>query len=121
MGTYEHPLLGAGCWHNGLLVPVHRDSRSPEEKLQTEKAVKDFIGSRDCRLRYATPAIPGGETPNRKGCSDFIGSSLVFYLASGSELPSQIKKKAAATRQPFLFGVEDGIRTHDLRNHNPTF
>jgi hypothetical protein len=85
----------------------------------------------DCHLRFTSLAIPGGEAKKKR----------LFYRHSSGDAPPSLqsreggregeflkasfgrsqKNKTAASRQPFIFGVEDGIRTHDLRNHNPTF
>jgi hypothetical protein len=60
------------------------------------------------------------EPLNRKGCSDDVGIGLIFpslYEASFKRSKKQGRHFVTA----FSVWVEDGVRTHDLRNHNPTF
>jgi hypothetical protein len=75
----------------------------------------------DCHFRYAQMAIPVGDNQKEKGFIACGNSGLILYQQLKASFGCFQKNKAALAGKPFSFWVEDGIRTHDLRNHNPTF
>lgn len=59
-------------------------------------------------------------TSNRKVC--IASGNIVHVFSSLSEASfRRSKKQGRGETTAFSVRVEDGARTHDLRNHNPTF
>jgi hypothetical protein len=77
----------------------------------------------DCHLRSASMAIPLEVIQKEKAFHSLRSLlSLFFHLLMKASFQRNEKTKPCRFRgKAFSFWVEDGIRTHDLRNHNPTF
>ena len=58
-------------------------------------------------------------TPSYKQKQSAEGAFLVEELSAARRRKAHTTKKTQGKNLASAFGVEDGVRTHDLRNHNP--
>ena len=58
-------------------------------------------------------------TPSYKQKQSAEGAFLVEELSAARRRKAHTTKKTQGKNLASVFGVEDGVRTHDLRNHNP--
>ena len=75
------------------------------------------MGLTSASLRLSHP-LAAGALPKFESVLD---TTFSLYMVVGEQVPTTIyNEKSLANARLSNFGVEDGIRTHDLRNHNPS-